>query len=338
MRPSPLLLACFCASALAGAAGSVTAAAPHASAPERPRVGVLFWHDSPNDREAFEGVRDGFSLAHMDPIFEVVEARGDDGAARTALHDFESRGMDLVYAMGTGSALRAGAVVKKTPVVFTAVTDPVGSGVLASADGSSSNLCGSSSGVDPAAALDVFRTALPRLAVLAVVFDPANPVSRREVEVMRKAGEALRPPVRLSARETPAEALRVPGGVNAACAEALRGADALWVPIDIEVYSRADQAVEAASAARRPIFATAAAAARTAACVCLTADFRAVGRSSVVLAVRALRGEDPGRMPVARPRSARVILNLEAAGRTGFEIPLALLAGADEFAGVAGGR
>jgi putative ABC transport system substrate-binding protein len=336
MRPSTLLL--LGAAALGGAAGSVTAAAPSAPGKERPRVGVLFWHDSPNDREAFEGVRDGFSLARLDPIFEVVEARGEDATARAALSDFESRGMDLVYAMGTGAALRARAVVRKAPVVFTAVTDPVGSGVLDAAEGSGSNLCGNASGVDAAAALDVFRAALPRLAVLAVVFDPANPVSRREVEVMRKAGEALRPPVRLAAREAPAEALRAPGGVRSACEAALRDADALWVPIDIEVYSRADQAGEAAAAARRPVFSTAAAAARTAACVCLTADFRAGGRSSVVLAVRALRGEDPGRMPVARPRSARVILNLEAAARTGFEIPLALLAGADEFAGVAGGR
>lgn len=316
----------------------VTAAALTASAGERPRVGVLFWHDSPNDRETFAGVRDGFALAGIEPIFEVVEARGDDAAARTALADFQTRGMDLVYAMGTGSALRARDAVTDIPVVFTAVTDPVGSGVVPSLDGSGRNLCGNASGVDPAAALAVFRTALPRLAVLAVVHDPANPVSRSEVEAMRRAGLALVPPVRLSVKETPAAALRAPGGVREASAAALAGADALWIPIDIEVYSRADQAAEAAALVRRPVFTTAAAASRTAACVCLTAEFRSVGRSSVVLAVRALRGEDPGRMAVPRPRSARVILNLEAARRCGFELPLALIAGADEFAGVVGGR
>ena len=316
----------------------VTAAALPASGKERPRVGVLFWHDSPNDREAFAGVRDGFSLAGLDPIFEVVEARGDDAAAKAALGDFQARSVDLVYAMGTGSALRARDAVTKTPVVFTAVTDPVGSGVVASLDGSGRNLCGNGSGVDPAAALVLFRAALPGLTVLAVVHDPANPVSRSEVESMRRAGEALSPPVRLRVREEAAAAMRGPGGVREACAAALLGADALWIPIDIEVYSRADQAAEAAAAVRKPVFTTAAAAARTAACVCLTADLRSVGRSSVVLAVRALRGEDPGKMPVSRPRSARVVLNLEAALRTGFELPLSLIAGADEFAGVAGGR
>ena len=70
----------------------------------------------------------------------------------------------------------------------------------------------------------------------------------------------------------------------------------------------------------------------------VAADFRAVGRSSVVLARDALAGKDPGAMPLTSPRSYRVIVNLEAARRSGFEVPLALLAAADEFAGVAGGR
>jgi putative ABC transport system substrate-binding protein len=332
---APVLLLLAAASA---PASGVTAGAAPAPAAERPRIGVLFWHDSPNDREAFEGVRDGFALAGLDPIFEVVEARGDDAAARKALRDFEARGESLVYALGTGAALRARDELKRVPVVFTAVTDPVGSGVVAAAAGSGTNLCGTSSGVDPAAALAVFRAALPSLSTLAVVFDPANPVSRREVEVMREAGAALRPPVRLAAREVAAEALRKPGAVREACAAALAGAEALWIPIDIEVYSRAAEAAEAAAAARRPVFSTAASAARTAACVCVTAAFRSVGRSSVVLAAAALRGEDPGRMPVRWPGSSRVVLNLEAAARSGFEVPLTVIAAADEFAGVAGGR
>jgi len=309
-----------------------------AAAGDRPRVGVLFWHDSPNDRAAMDGVRDGFAIAGIDPVLEVVEARGDDGAARAALRDFESRGLDLVLALGTGAAIRARDEVRTRPVVFTAVTDAVGSGVVPWEEGSGRNLCGVASGVDPAGTLRVFRLAVPRLRRLAVVHDPANPVSRREVEVMRAAGAALDPPVEVAARPVPAEELRRPGGVRAAAAAALERADALWIPIDIEVYSRADQAAEAAAEWKVPVLATAPAASRTAACVCVAPEFRTVGRAAVVLAVRALRGEDPGRLPLLRPRSVRVVVNLEAARRSGIELPLEMLASADEFAGVAGGR
>jgi len=317
---------------------AVTPASPAVGGRERPRVGVLFWHDSPNDRVAFEGVRQGFALAGRDPIFEVVEARGDDSAARVALRDFEARRVDLVYALGTGAALRARDEVKETPVVFTAVTDPVGSGVVGSSDGSRRNLCGTATGVNPGDTLRVFRAALPDLRRLGVVHDPGNPVSRGEVAAMKEAARSLDPPVELVIRERAAADLAEPGVLGREVALALKGTDALWIPIDIAVYGRAGEAAEAAAAAKRPVFATAPAASRTAAAVSVTVDFHALGRRSVVLAMAALRGEDPGKIPVLRPRSYRVILNLEASRRSGFEIPLALLASADEFAGVAGGR
>jgi len=317
---------------------SLAAAAPAGGTAPRPRVGVLFWHDSPNDREAFAGVRDGFTLAGMEPIFEVVEARGDDDAARAALRDFDARRVDLVYAMGTGAALRAKEEVKGPPVVFTAVTDPVGSGVVQGRDGSGGRLCGNASGVPPRDVLAVFRRALPSLRRLAVVHDPANPVSRGEVEALRAAGAALDPAVELVVSAVPAEDLRKPGGVADAVASVLPRADALWIPIDIEVYSRADAAAATATRLGKPILATAPAASRSAATACVAADFRAVGRASVVLARDALSGTDPGSIPLAASRSYRVIVNLEAARRSGFEVPLALLASADEFAGVAGGR
>ncbi|MCK6482213.1 MAG: hypothetical protein L6R43_19320 [Planctomycetes bacterium] len=317
------------------------AAAPAPARPageERPRVGVLFWHDSPNDRAAFEGVRDGFALAGSEPIFEIVEARGEDAAARAALRDFEARGLDLVYAMGTGAALRAKEEVEGIPVVFTAVTDPVGSGLVPSLKGSGRNLCGNGSGVAAADTLAVFRRALPDLRALAVVHDPENPVSSAEVRSLREAAARLDPPLRLLERPTPAAALRAPGGLREAARRALEGAGALWIPIDIEVYSRAGEAGAAAAEARRPVLATAPAASRTAAAVCVAANFRALGRSSVVLARAALAGRDPGSLEVPFPRSYGVIVNLEAARRSGWEPPLEFLAATDEFAGVAGGR
>ncbi len=317
-------------------AAALAGAAP-ADASARPRVGVLFWHDSPNDRLAFEGVREGFALGRLDPEYRVVEARGDDAAARAALRGFEEQGFDLVYAMGTGAALRAREEVRRVPVVFTAVTDPVGSGVVASPEGSGRNLCGNSNGVASPEVLAVFRRALPTLATLGVVYDAGNPVSRAEVAEMRRAGAAADPPLALAVLERRAADLERDGGVHAAVSEVAPRCDAIWIPIDIAVYTRSEEAAAAATDARRPVLATAPAAARSAA-VCVTVDFRALGRSSVVLAARALRGEDPGKMPVGRMRSLRVILNLEAARRSGLEIPLALVAAADSFEPRAAGR
>ncbi len=303
------------------------------------RVGVLFWHESPNDRAAFEGVREGFALARRDVTFDVFEAREDDRAARDALRRWNGDGTNLVYAMGTAAALRAREEARHAPVVFTAVTDPVGSGVVASANGSGGLICGTASGVAPQDALSVFRRAVPGLVTLGVVLNPANPVSRAEVEEWRRAGAAATPPVAFHVVERDGAALAAPGGVRSAVAAALARSDALWVPIDIDVYSRADQIAAAAAEARRPVLATAPAAARRgAAAVCVTVDFHALGRSSVVTAVRVLDGADPGTLPLTRPRSFRTLVNLSAARRAGYEIPLQVLAAADDFISDDGGR
>jgi putative ABC transport system substrate-binding protein len=311
----------------AGLAAALLAAfaPPPAAGRDRPAVGVLLWHDSPNDRETLAGIREALAAGRLDPAIEVLEARGDDAAARRALREFDARPVGAVVALGTGAALRARDEVRRVPVIFAAVTDPVGSGVVGGEAGSGRNLCGVASGIDPAEALRVFRAALPGLRTLAVVHDPANPVSSREVEVLGRAGAALEPALRLVVRPVAAADLVPEGALRAAVAEALRGAEALWIPIDLAVYGRAGEAAEAAAAARRPVLATAAPAARTAAAVCVTADFRAVGRLAAVRLARVLRGADPGTIPLARPRSS-------------FEVPLSLLAAADEFAGVAGGR
>jgi putative ABC transport system substrate-binding protein len=334
----PIAAAAAAAATLVAALARPPMAAGRADPPPRPRVGVLFWHDSPGDRETLRGVRDGFALAGMEPRFEVVEAAEDDARAREALRDFEARGLDLVYALGTAAALRARDEVRRVPVVFAAVTDPVGSGVVATEAGSGRNLCGSASGIAPADAVAVFRTAVPGLRTLGVVHDPGNPVSSGEVRALAAHGRTLVPPLSLKVVARDRAALAPAGAVRAAAAEALSGADALWIPIDIAVYSRASEAGAAAAAVRRPVVATAPAAARDAAAACVAADFFALGRGSVVFAARVLRGEDPGRLPVRRPRAYRVIVNLEAARRGGLEVPLPLLAAADEFAGVAGGR
>ena len=93
----PLLLVCLAVLSLGRATGR-----------EAPlRIGVLFWHDSPNDTAALSGVKEGFRLAGMNAEFDVVDAGEDRPKADAALAGWERRKFDLVYAMGTSAALRA---------------------------------------------------------------------------------------------------------------------------------------------------------------------------------------------------------------------------------------
>ncbi len=294
------------------------------------RVGVLFWHDSPNDALAFRGVREGFALAGIRAEFREVRAEGDADRARRAIRTFEKERYDLAYAMGTSAALIARDASSRLPVVFTAVTNPVGSGVVASWEGSGTNLCGNSNWIEIGNVLSVFQAAIPGLARLGVIYNRKNPVPLEEVaEAKRYFRE--RPEKRLSLLE---EWIDGPRDLRAAVETVLRrGAEALWIPIDIDVYGHLDEVARVTDPRHVPLLSSQASAARTLALVGVAVDYRTLGRRSVILAKRVLEGADPGSLPVGRMHSYRVIVNLASGRRAGVGVPLPLLAAADEILG-----
>ena len=112
-------------------------------------LGVLFWHDSPNDQAALAGLREG--LRATGRPFELIVLRADSDPTRAAAHvaEFRRRGVDLIVALGTEAARVASVRSEGLPVVFTAVTDPVSSGIVPSWKGSGSFVAGNSNHIDP---------------------------------------------------------------------------------------------------------------------------------------------------------------------------------------------
>ncbi len=299
------------------------------SAREPFRIGVLFWHESPNDERAFLGVQSGFALAGLKTKIERFDAAEDAEKARSALRDWRDRSFDLVYAMGTSATIRARETLTKLPVVFTAVTNPVGSGVVPSWDGSESNLCGNSNWISTPKVLKVFRSAVPDLARLGVILNRDNPVSIEEVAEAKRYFQK-NPEKRLALYE---EYLRGPEGLEAAVRKVLeRGAQAVWIPIDYDVYRNIDRVAAITAPVGIPLVTSQASAVKNGAVVGVAVDYHALGERSVILAEKVLRGGvAPGTLPVGRMHSFRVIVNLKAARRAKFEIPLTLLATADEI-------
>jgi putative ABC transport system substrate-binding protein len=303
--------------------------------PKLYRIGVLFWHDSPNDREAWTGIQDGFRLAGLRASFDEAWVEEDTERADERITAWEAAGYDLVYAMGTKAALRAREATRRIPVVFTAVTNPVGTNVVPSWDGSGTNLCGNSNWIGAADVLRAFRTCVPSLARLGVVYTVRNPVPVEEIadakrhfrrepsQEIKLIEEWVEDSDALDAGDTS----ELDGAVRSVLD---RGAQALWVPIDDRIYKRLDRIAEQTVPRGIPIVSSQASTVRTHAVVAVAVDYRALGRNSVVLAEKVLRrGADPGTLPIGRMNAYRVLVNLDAARRTGFEVPLTILATAD---------
>ena len=300
--------------------------APGAAAPPV-RVAAFFWHDSPADEAALLGFREGLRAARLPWAVEVSRAGGDPVVAAERLAAIRAAAPDLVLALGTRAALLAREAIPDRPICFTAVTNPVASGVASGWEGSGGRLAGNSNWLPARELLRTFRAAVPRMARLGVLCDPENPVSRAEVTEVADAIVRHHPDLAL---------VRVDLGRDEAVGAAASrlcdaGVDAVWIPIDLRVYQAAAVVAATCAAARRPLLTSAAGPAAEAAAVGIVPDYGTLGRQAAEIARRILvEGADPGRLPVGRLQTFRVVVSLPAAERMGYEVPLPLLAIADE--------
>lgn len=325
--------------AIRSLAALLTALAPFARATAAPlpqdpaaakRLGVFLWHDSPNDLATLEGIREAMQQSGVPHTFVEQRADSDAERAKTALQALRTARCDLVFALGTQAALLAKDTIVDVSVVFAAVSDPVATGIVPDWNGSGNNLCGCSNWIAPANVLDVFARAAPHLRRLGVLRSKTSGVvSTAEIASMRAHLEAKQPgmPTLHEVVATDAE------HIGTAVTELLDAkVDAIWIPIDITIYQHVEAVRTALGERRVPLLSTAAAGVRNGAHVGAAVDYTLHGRRAAAMAIDVmLRGRGTATLPIDRMRGTLVYVNLGTARRDHIDLPLSLLALADEL-------
>jgi putative ABC transport system substrate-binding protein len=299
-----------------------------AAAQDKPstRIGVFFWHDSPNDEATFAGIRDGLESKGI--RFEILERRADSDPAKAdkALAELHAARCDLILAMGTRAALLASTALQDVPVVYAAVSNPVASRVVEHWQGSGRQLAGGTNRIPPATIQRVFAMAVPDLRRLGMLRSKSSGVvSEAERATMQQHLDAVAADIQI-AEQVAANDGDIPRAVQALIEADV---DAIWIPIDFTVYTNLKKVRQITDTARVPLVSTAHNGARDGAIVTVTVDFAVHGRRIAALCARILNGAKPKDLPVDTMQSYAVVANLEAARRIGHELPIALLVRAD---------
>jgi putative ABC transport system substrate-binding protein len=304
------------------------------------QLGVFFWHESPNDQAALDGIRSAFKVRGRRHEILVVQANSDRETARRLLAGLRKRRVDLVFAMGTEAALLAKEHITDLPVVFTAVTNPIESGVVPSWKGSGSNLAGNSNWIDPETTVRVFRLAVPKLERLGVLRSRmSGVVSAAELRGLRRYLQEAKAKATGKARPKPRpltvierELTDVSQIAKAVGELADSGVQAIWIPIDFQIYQNADKVFVAARQRGLPIVSTSMRAVRTAAVAGILPDYDLLGQRAAVIALRILEHHSrPQDIPIGTLRAHRVVVNLDVARRCDYELRLSALVLADQI-------
>jgi putative ABC transport system substrate-binding protein len=320
---------------LAGA-GAVLAAPLAAEAQQAAKITRIGWLGenpaaNPHLREAFlQGLRD---LGYVEGRNVVIEYRNAEGKLErfpALAAELIALKVDVIFAAGaTRSALAAKEATRTVPIVFAAVADPVGSGLVTSLARPGGNVTGLS---NPTAeligkCLDQLKQAVPEVSRVAFLWQPGALDERQEKDTLERADVAARA---LGMRLQFVEA-RGPADVDRAFSDMTRArAGALTTLGSAMRFGERRRLVDLAAKNRLPAVYTSREFVDAGGLMAYGANVADVFRRAATYVDKILKGAKPGDLPVEQPTKFELVINLKTAKALGLTIPPSLLARADE--------
>ena len=308
-----------------------TASLAEAQQPKKvPRIGFLVPGSSVNYSVRIEVFRQGLrDLGYVEGENIVIEGRWAEGSAER-LPDLIAELVRLkIDVLVVGSA--AGAVAAKNagitiPVVFVAVTDPLGYGLINSLARPGGNLTGTALGVGEGFSgkwVELLKEAVPKVPRVAVLRNPAHPVGEVFLREMQAAGRALR--VRLDFFEA-----RDPGQLGSALSRMEKErAAALIVTPDPLFSSQRSRILEFLARRRLPSMFFSSEYVDAGGLMAYGPSLLDSYRRGATYVDKILKGRTPADLPVEQPMKFEFIISLPAAKKIGLTIPPNVLVRAD---------
>jgi putative ABC transport system substrate-binding protein len=232
----------------------------------------------------------------------------------------------LYSAGGSPAALAAKAATSVIPIVFSAVNDPVGLGLVASLNRPGGNITGMSLFASDlwAKNVELLKELVPRAKVMAYLVNPSSPNVATYLRGAAQAATALRIDIHVVKASTERE-------LDEAF-ESLRGlrGDGLIVPNEPYFDFQRDRIASLAASYAIPALYNLREYVMAGGLASYGPSLPDSYRRAAMYAGRILKGEKPADLPVQVPTTFEFVINLKAAKAIGITIPPTLLARADE--------
>ena len=315
--------------ALLGGAAAWPLTARAQSAARRPLVGFLGPTTAAVSRDRIsvfaQRMRElGWSEnANIDIEYRWADGRSDRFGDLAA--DLVRRNVDVIVTWGTATVAAAQLATQKIPIVFALVSDPVGSGFVASLARPAGNLTGLSTQHHDAAGkrLEILRELVPALRRLGIMANAGNPASLVEIEEVRRAARTF-------GVEVVTAEVRTQDDIAAAFPAIAGRIDALFVAPEQLFQTTRNKLATLALDTRLPTMHGFREPVVAGGLVSYGPDYLDMFRRTADFVDRILRGAKPTEIPVEQPTKFDLVINHRTAKALGLDIPATLLARADE--------
>ncbi|WP_313532732.1 ABC transporter substrate-binding protein [Shinella sp.] len=266
-------------------------------------------------KEALEaaGYKEGENLK-----FIYESAQGNPATAAQIARQFVGEDPTVIVPISTPSAQAVVSATKDIPVVFTAVSDPLGAQLVTDMDKPGGNVTGLSDLSPVAEHLALIKEILPNAKTIGFLYNSGEANSVSLLAVLKAEAEKAGLTVVESAATKSAE-------VQGAARALVGRADAIYVPTDNTIISALEGAVSVAEEAKLPLFTADTDSVSRGAIAALGFNYKDVGKQTGEIVVRILKGENPGDIAVKVAAGTDLVVNKGAAAKMGVTLPEALV-------------
>jgi putative ABC transport system substrate-binding protein len=296
------------------------------------RVGVLVTASRP-DGQAFlgntfgQGMRDLGYVEGRNLVLEVRFAEGHLERLPSLAQELIRLSPDVLFVATTPGALAAKATTATIPIVFAAVADPVGVGLITNLARPERNVTGITHIVAELTGkrLELLKEILPSATRIAVFVNPDDPNAPSQIRHAEASARSLK--VQLH----PVLNVRGASDLEGAFDTAVRsGAAAVLRMVDPTVFPLRVETAALAVRHRLPVMYAFREDVEVGGLVAYGASLPAQFRQAATLVHKILRGAKPSDLPVEQPTKFELVLNLKTAKALGLTIPPSVLARADQ--------
>lgn len=284
------------------------------------------------EHPALDSARQGFIDAMTDAgyvegedvVYDIANAQNDKSNALTIAQKFANDKVDLIFAIATPTAQAAAQATTDIPVLITAVTDPVAAGLADSNEAPGGNVTGTTDMNPIAEQLELIKTFVPDAKNVGVIYNAGEVNSEVQVEIAKEVAGKMGLKLVEATVSTTAD-------VNQAAGSLAGRVDAIYVPTDNTAVAALETILQVAEESKIPVIAGEGDSVKRGALATFGIDYYELGRQTAEMAIKVLKGEDPGKMPIETQKNMKLYLNKKAASAMGVEIPKDVLAEADEL-------
>lgn len=254
--------------------------------------------------------------------YDLKNAEGDMATASSIAQTFASADLDLVLGVATPTSQAVAKAITTTPIVFTAVTDPVGARLVDDAEAPGANVTGVSDMLPMQPHLDLIKQVVPDVKTIGVLYNAGESNSVFSIKQEKEAAAAMGIKVVEATASNSSE-------VKAAADSLVGRVDAISVLTDNTVVSALESVIKVCQQNDIPLISGDTDSVERGAAAAYAFDYKDLGMQAGYMAAEILGGTAVSEIPVQFAEKLQLSVNPASAKEMGVTLPDDLLSKAD---------